>query len=308
MPEWRETSIRGAAYHRDLYTSVNGAKEIDEFEHWIATSFEGPGITAIEAVERGERLTREQWQNLAMLFALQDVRTPSTYFEHAERWEREFPALVESTMRHATTRLRHAQFAEREIKRNSGLDHFGHLFDVSINRDEDEGGGAVVEVSMTVDREFWVAAMRRWLTSTAERLLSHKWIIAEPTDFEWPLTDHPAVRLGYSGRTKYDFGGGWGKRNSTLFMPLSPRHLLFTEVGRDLGRRTRLDTSQINLLRRMVLERADRWVFATRPTEWIERARPRVVDAAQFTQEKELWDRWPREQLTARQNSTPSPD
>ena len=43
---------------------------------------------------------------------------------------------------------------------------------------------------------------------------------------------HPVLRLNYYKPGQYDFRGGWGNPGSEVLMPLSPRHLLYVQVGK----------------------------------------------------------------------------
>jgi hypothetical protein len=57
VPEWRLRSIRGVAFHPDLYTTISNGQEIDKFEQWIETEFETPAQEALHKVIRNKVLT-----------------------------------------------------------------------------------------------------------------------------------------------------------------------------------------------------------------------------------------------------------
>jgi Protein of unknown function (DUF4238) len=300
VPEWERTPIRGLARQRDLYTSLLSGEEADEFEQWIATDFEKPASDAIDKVVSGTRLKREDWHSLARFVALQDLRTPASFFAQMERWEKEMPALLQNTMKSAIQQFEQARTEGRALERQVGGNDFSGLFHVSVERPEEPNGQALLRTDVTLGRGLWLASMRGLLNEGARVLTEHQWSIAEPADAgEWPLTDHPVLKLNYSGPTKYDFGGGWGRRNVDLMMPISPRHLLFVQVGKDSGRKLTLTSEQTDQLRRFHTERAHRWVFATEPLDWVVRMRPRVVDAAAFDRESAMWARWHQDQLQA---------
>src|SRR5699024_11588180 len=46
-----------------------------------------------------------------------------------------------------------------------------------------------------------------------------------------PTSDNPVINLNYYRKDKYDFNGGWGVDNTCIMMPLTPKHLLYTQVG-----------------------------------------------------------------------------
>jgi hypothetical protein len=83
--EWMPRSIKGVAFHRDLYAVVS-SPELDESERWIATEFEEPARDTLDRVVNGHPLTLSDHKQLGSFFAAQDVRTPASFFESQERW------------------------------------------------------------------------------------------------------------------------------------------------------------------------------------------------------------------------------
>ena len=302
VPEWERRSVRAVAYQRDLYTSLMSGDEADEFERWIAAEYEQPANNAIDKVVTGVRLGRDDWHSLARFLALQDLRTPARFVAEMERWERDLPGLINDTVQDALKELARVRSGEAMSERSPRAhgDEFAGLVRISVEHPQRHDDQARLRTDVTLGRALWLTSMRHLLTGVARVLTEHRWTIAEPGDAgEWPLTDHPVLKLNYNDPNRYDFGGGWRRRNVDLMMPLTPRHLLFVEVGRDSGRKATFSVSQTNQLRRYLLERAHRWVFATEPLNWVVRSRPRVVDEDAFHREAELWRRWHRDQSEA---------
>jgi hypothetical protein len=142
--------------------------------------------------------------------------------------------------------------------------------------------------------------MRHLLTGAANVLCQHKWSIAEPEGVnEWLTSDHPVLRLNYYAPGRYDFGGGWGNAGTELMMPLSPRHLLYVQVGKKSESRFAFSREHTQLVQRFFLERAHRWIFARQPMAWVAGVRPRVVDAAKVAAEEQAWQQWHDQQVEA---------
>ena len=57
VPAWRRRPIRGLARQRDLYTVFGGGEELDDFERWLSSNYEQPGLEAIDKLVRRARLT-----------------------------------------------------------------------------------------------------------------------------------------------------------------------------------------------------------------------------------------------------------
>src|SRR6266540_2902777 len=95
VPEWRRRPIRGVAYRRDLYTVFAGGQELDDFEKWLASEYEQPGLEAIDKLVTGSRLAPADWRHIARFVAAQDVRTPLSFIESMQRWEQKVPDMLE---------------------------------------------------------------------------------------------------------------------------------------------------------------------------------------------------------------------
>ena len=300
VPEWQAKPIRGLASQRDLYTLLSDDVEQDDFER-LAVEFERPASVAIDKVAQGARLKRDDWHSLARSVALQDLRTPSNFFESMRRWEKTMPELLESTTREALKEFERSKAKGIPLSRDTEINEFSGLIKSRVEETpEPDSNDLVIRTEITLGRRLWIASMRHALSGVVETLCEHQWSIVETSsDMEWPLTDHPVLRLNYEGPGKYDFLGGWGRRRGNIMLPLTPRHLLFVQIGKDSGRRLAMSREQTLLLRRLLVERADRWVFATEPKEWIPRIRPRRVDAEAFDAEREVWGRWHQDQSRA---------
>lgn len=299
VPEWRRRPIRGLAYHRDLYTVFAGWQELDDFERWLSSEYEQPGLEAIDRLLCGSRLTPEDWRRMAQLVAAQDIRTPLSFIESMRRWDQEIPEVLDRTIRESIKRLEETKEQGVLLEQKSERNEFSDLLKVTIEPPIVPGSDqATVRAEVPAGRRLWIAAMRHLLTGVANTLCRHRWSVAEPAgDAEWPLTDHPVLRLNYYNPGHYDFGGGWGNCRSEIMMPVSPRHLLYVQVGKKAPNRFAFSPEHTKLVQRLLVERAHRWVFATRPDEWVADVRPRTVDPKRLAAEAKAWDDWHQDQL-----------
>jgi hypothetical protein len=182
---------------------------------------------------------------------------------------------------------------------------FAGIIKVNVEPSDDpQLGKSRLRSEVPVGRRLWIAAVRH-LTRTAKILCNHRWSVAEPYgDAQWPLTDHPVLKLNYHGPGRYDFGGGWGSTGTEIMMPVSPRHLLFVHVGRKIDNRFAFSTKNTQLVQRLLFERAHRWVFATRQEEWITKVRSRHVDPEVCEAEEKAWEEFHPDQLQSEMSST----
>ena len=300
VPEWRRRPIRGLACHRDLYTVFNGGQERDDFEKWLANEYERPGLEAIEKLLSRSRVTPPDWHRIARFVAAQDVRTPLSFVESMQRWNHQVPEILERSIKNAVSRLEQAK-ARGEVVRQPEFEpnEFSSLLSVSVEPPSDPASDlALARAEVPAGRRLWIAQMRHLLTGVANELCRHRWSVAHPHgDNEWPLTDHPVLRLNYYKPGHYDFGGGWGNPGSEMMMAVSPRHLLYVQIGKKAANRLVFSREHTHLVQRLLVERAHRWVFAARPMEWVAGVRPRVVDPSALAAERRAWEEWHEDQL-----------
>jgi Protein of unknown function (DUF4238) len=302
VPEWELSSIRGIAFQENLYTTFSGGHEADEFEKWITTDYEEPGLEAVDKLIKRARLTPSDWKCMARFVAAQDVRTPLNYIESMQRWSQQIPETVDKCVDDAVEKWSRARTAGIPLdcskpKRNEFADSFRVQIDPPNESNSDQKN---VRIEVSVGRNLWIASMRHLLTGAANILCQHRWSVLEPDgDCEWPLTDHPVLRLNYYQPGHYDFCGGWGNEGSEIIMPVSPQHVLYVQVGHKTPNRVALSRSKTELLQRLIVERAHRWVFARKPAPWVAQVRPRIIDQAAFMAEQAAWKNWHETHLRA---------
>lgn len=306
VEKWKLRPISGVAFHRDLYTEIADGKEIDDFEKWLESEFESPAQDAITKVIQDKPLKSSDWINLARFLAAQDVRTPTSYLETTERWEKTLPPLMEKTIKDSIKEF-------EEAKRNNQLieneENVGSLFKNSLSvkvlpNPNLQEGGSVIQANITAGRSLWIRSQRLLLQKTIKVLLNHKWSIVEPASgLEWFTSDHPVIRLNYYKEGKYDLRGGWGKAGGNLIMPLSPKHLLFTQIGSEMQDRFTFSREKTFEIQKFIAERAFRWIFAKQQIGIIEKYRPRHIDAERYKVEQEQLKKWHTEQSEAERNN-----
>lgn len=270
-PLWKEQSLKGIAFQQHLYTYLAGQEETDEFERWLDREFENPAQAAIERVVSEQRLSPDHWKRLVRFAAAQDVRTPA----RLRRAVRNSGLLLETNM--------HAD---------------GFPLKVSIEKQLD--GSGLLKAETIVGRRLWLWNIRHLLTNTLSRLPKHRWtVLHAPQGISWPTSDNPLIRLNFYDAKNYDFGGGWGVENGEILFPLSPKHLLYTCIGkRPWHRGKRLDEGTAQLMRKIIIEHADRYVFSQDQSD-IHLIRPRTVCSDTFKRERDAWKNWRSEQCQA---------
>ncbi|MFZ6045793.1 DUF4238 domain-containing protein [Pseudomonas sp. CR3202] len=301
VPLWKEQSLKGIAFHQHLYTYLAGQEETDEFERWLDSEFENPAEDAIHRVVCEGRLSPEHWRRLVRFAVALDVRTPARLREFIRRQSDTMPTLMNETLERSIMKLEKAASRGESLPANPVGGDNSFPLKVSIERQPD--GSGRVRTETIVGRRLWIWQMKHLLTETLRKLPRHKWtILHAPSGMCWPTSDNPLIRLNFQDSKRYDFGGGWGVKNGDVLLPLSPKHLLYTCIGtRSKQRGTTLDKETAQLIRKLIIEHADRYVFAQEPSD-IHLIRPRLVCPDTYKNEQAEWQNWHHEQCQAEIN------
>jgi len=300
VPLWRKSSIKGLAYHEHLYTRIVAVGQTDEIERWVDAEFEAPAEEAIRKVVAEGRLAREDWECLIRFLAAQDVRTPARLLEMLQRWRKTLPDIVQTTLQESVEKLEEAKRDGRAIVPSHSVE--AKYFPSRVTTEIAPGAKTgQIKVETIAGRGLWLFSLRHLLTKTIQALLKHRWTILQaPQGTKWITSDDPVVRLNYQGPHKYDFREGWGSKGTEIFLPLSPRHLLYTRIGEKPPQRGKvIPQSMADLLQRFNAEHAHRLIFATEKEPRVVTLRPRTVDSVLLQSEAEQWARWHQEQADA---------
>ncbi|BFN27497.1 hypothetical protein PSCT_03083 [Pseudomonas sp. SCT] len=297
-PLWKKQSLKGIAFHQHLYTYLLGQEETDEIERWLDREFESPAQEAIRRVVQEERMEAEHWRRLVRFAVALDVRTPARLKQFIGRQNETLPALMDKTLQRSVQKLEAAVARNEPIPRRVEEDDAFSIFKISIETRSD--GSKQAKAETTVGRRLWVWQMKHLLTKTLGRLPMQKWtILHAPAGMSWPTSDNPLIRLNFQDSRNYDFGGGWGVKNGEILLPLSPKHLLYTCIGNKVWPRgTTLDAMTAQMMRKIIIEHADRYVFSRDPSD-VHLIRPRLVCTSTYKNEQAFWERWHQEQCRA---------
>lgn len=289
---WKRHSPKSIAKHQNLYTYYSGSVESDEIETWLDHDFEGPAATSIAKVVNESRLTSHDWRNLFRFALAQSVRTPAGLHSFMKRQNDNLESVLTTTMVHSLARIEQAQNAGIELEQPS-LDDTDRKLPLKLHRVKNDRGEDGLEARVLNGRKLWIWHLERVLKHSIHSLPAYRWtILHAPPGITWPTTDNPFTNLAISVNGKISLGGGWGVLGSQLFLPLSPKHLLYTRVGtRPPQRGTQLSIDEAKFFRAVILSGASRYVFAL-DTEEIEHIRPRTVSREQFNAEVTAWANW----------------
>ena len=309
VPIWKEFYPSSIAYQQDLYTKYAFGDESDFVENWFAQEFENPAQSPIDKAVNDERLSEDDWDKLIRFFALQDVRTPARLLEHLKRTREMLPKVMDEVLEEAINALESGKLKDNHTKIVTDNSDLPFPLKV-VRRPDDDPEKIQLGVHSTPGRATWLHSINHVLEHTAKVLHDHKWTIIKPSPgMQWPTSDNPAVKLNYCDKSKYDFGGGYLRKGSELFLPLSPNHLMYTMVGsKPPVKGARLNTDATNMIRKFIIESAHRMVFSSYPDESIVPLRTRQIDSQAVRDERNQWEKWNQEQSSVEGTYFPPSD
>ena len=317
VDEWSLLSIKTLASRLHLYTQALPEGESDDLERWLQADFEDPAKLAIDRLEAGRTLGRRDYVRLFRFCAAQDVRTEASYRRHVERvTSPEAIGMVREILESAPERyaeylrdcaeaaeqglplpLPHARDAQQHPmmygaegrKRPPGPPTH------KVTQKRIEGEGAFIGAKVNTGRSHWVNAIYRNLDVNIAALSRHRWTVMRPPEgMTWPTSDDPVIKLNFRSPTEYTFGGGWASPGTEIMLPLSPQHLLYTQIGSTHVPKegTRFNRKWAEFIRRMIVEHSYLYVFADAHDQFLPFAKRRTVDAAAHKALHEGWKRW----------------
>lgn len=292
VPLWKQSQPKGIAFHWNLFTRVMSEGETDEIEKWMCQEFESPAEEAIARAIENRPLTPDDWTLLVRYAALHDVRSPRRLLERYEKWQ-SLDRDSQEWLEDAIAQLQAAFDAGQPPPRPSVPEPDDAPIRVTVTHNPGEAFGQV-QAEILSGRALWLHEIRRQLNVTLNALLKHRWtILSPPRGIHWVTSDAPVLRLNYYKKGHYDFKGGWDNPGTEIMFPLSPQHLLYTQVGHPRPPRgTTVDMHVADFIRRAMCEHAHRFVFASTEDPDVHQFRPRIVDAEQFRHEEQQWREW----------------
>jgi hypothetical protein len=298
VKEWKRVNIGGVGYQAHLYTRALAQGDSDEIELWLNKEFETPAERSISKVVNNERLEKDDYRLLVRFLAAQIVRTPAHLIENLPIWREHAQRELGTVSKEIKEKFTQAK-AKGEVTKSEQMPN-AKYFPLRVTKvPADDGKSVLIKTETAVGRGMWIFEMRHVLTKTLDRLLEHRWtIVSAEDDLPWFTTDDPVVRLNFKNEHNYDFKGGWGSPNTNIFLPLSPRHLLLTQIGKTgpYQRGDFLPRPMAIMLRKMIAEHAFRYIFAPIPDPTIAAYRPRTVNAQAVEHERDEWRNWHKEQ------------
>jgi len=293
VPLWKKYFSTAIAYHKHLYTHVVAGKESDELEKWFDSKYESPGNIVLEKVLLNQKLTVKDWNILVNFLAVQDVRTPSRLYAHLQHCKEFLPEILKSTLQKLNNKLENEKSID--VADHEALVQNTSTFPLKVTTIPFSSlKGGLLKVETYSGRGSWIYSIKYVLENISKILHSYKWSIVKPAKgFKWLTCDNPVVRLNFRDYQDYDLKGGWGNNKGNIFFPISPDHAMFVQIGdKPYPKGTILTVDQTMFFRKIVIENANRLIFADTIDDDVIKICPRTVDSNKFKNEQIQLANW----------------
>ena len=299
VPVWKKTSIKEVAYHSDLYSGLLNGKETDEIEKFFQKEIEDPAKGAIVKVINHERLAKSDLLSITRFLAAQYVRTPARYFRHKPIYDRIVPSLLDKSLKKIVTETEYA-IANNLPKPNYGeggkwLPYRSEILP-SEKRDK-----SILKVEVLCDRQIWFIEIEKILNQTYKCLLDNKWVFAEAaTGVSFYTSDDPVISAFFTNEDIKIGDGGWEVSGTKIIFPISPKIVMFTEVGKDFDENIVQKSPLFSFyMQKCTIAHAFRAIYSNTPSPYITTCRSRKIDNCQFNREKNELRNWHKKQSDA---------
>jgi len=290
VPLWSQVSVKSVANQQHLFTRSIVDTDSDEIEIWMDQEIETPAQVALSKARSNEPLDAQEWECLLRFVALHHIRSPANYIESMERWKSEMPNIIEGAMQSAVSKIQAHQNQSYHPPRDENPDI--NMIPMMVTKEINDKEWGHLKAEVLLGRGLWLFSIRHTMLNTYRVLNMHTWsILRAPEGMEWLTSDNPVVRLNYYGVGSYDFKGGWGNDGSEIIFPLSPKLLLYTQVGN----KSRLNAVSKELalsFNQFIAENAYRHIFGSYRLDEISNIHPRIVDKEAYESERWEWETW----------------
>lgn len=273
---WSESSPKKMACRDRFYTGTAHNQDDAAIENMLHDRYEDPAAPVIAHLRKDCRYkpTSEELDCLVNYFAAQLFRTPAAYEREREIAEKTWPKVadkaVASVLKSVVTdgRVDHSKVERQQKVRERKYRQIA-LPSVPV-RTRLVGGGVLAET--LAGKSMFNDTLVRSLPRYAETCRQNTWrVICTPEGgMELITSDNPAFCLSQYRDGTYKLNGGLRQKNCVLALPVTPRVLLFSQVGATFQEldafQTGFGEAEVQFFNRLTAENAVQFIFVKNRT------------------------------------------
>lgn len=287
VPKWQPKSIKSVGSLDSIFVRLSNGIESDDIEKWFNEKYETPAKVALNHAINDKRITIDEWHKLIDFTACHAVRTPAFLIKTLELGKNSQKILDEVMRAVSLLKKEDILSSKEKLKCNDNK-----LFPFKgTNLGQVDENHVLYKTETFIGKQFFLWNVKNTLEETAAVLHNHKWgIMTVDKNVSLPTSDNPVICLNYVNDKNYDFNGGWGRKHCNILFPISPKKILYTEVGVKVKPRCQLDLKTSLMLKKMIIEHSHRNIISNFKDEEIEKIKPRFVSEEEFKKEKKMWE------------------
>lgn len=288
VKKWEKKSVKGIGFYSNLYIDVINNTDDDSVEKWLNESVETPAKQIIDKIILGDKISQDEYQIITRFVFAQYVRTPKYFKENVDSWKKTVSDFINNIDLNNMIDNNIYKDASYNNK-NDGSEHLPIRAEIVTNEDSSKS----LKVETTVGKGYWLFSIKHSLTNTINKLPNYKWSIYQaPLNFKWVTSDNPVIVLNYMNQNEYDFKGGWGKKNCNIICPISPSHLLVTQVGTNQPSYFIPPLSKAKEIQKLLFENADEFIISINEIEEVDKIRKRTVNRNYYNDQVKVVQDW----------------
>lgn len=304
VPLWNEKSIENTGTYKDLYNEITAQGESDAVETWLGNKFENQLSNVFSKVLTNSKLINEDWEVLIRFLAIQEVRVPSYYINEIPKVQQR----LQQQLKELGDDLKLVNLEDLEDFTNSSSFFNTENDKESYPEDSRETLSKVkiepdhckktidLDIELNLGRPLWLTLME-YVPNQIHVLLEHKWTIVKPADgYFWITSDDPVMELKYCYKCKklHFAKNEWVTPGNRIYLPLSPQHLLFTQIGdrRPYPTGTKLSIPETKNIVRAIADNSFSNIYSFQKDLWPVDDSYRVVDKAEYDRSITYWRNW----------------
>lgn len=281
-PIWKRESISRTSSLDYLYLYDINDKISEELEDFFCFEIENQYQNFIDKLNNYSVLNENDFKYISKLIATQHLRTIGGYTRCQKVWV----DLFENGIINDTIEIMNKEFQEGILPRNvnkiSSIDEKTLPIKTSLVKENDES--VFLKVDAIIGKSAWIYSMEYLFSNTYEVLNNVSWCVYEaPEHFNWVTSDDPVILLNCYDENTYDFNGGWASKNTCIIFPLSPKKLLFAQIGVEQDtfyKKASMDFAR--LIQKFIIEHAFLKVYSLKESSMVSSVRNRTVNRKEF--------------------------
>lgn len=289
VPVWNPTAVKNTASLDNLYVRQSRGKEADDFEDFFMRHYETPAKDPLIKACTNQQMSSKDWWNLIEFVAAQIVRTPAYYFKIHGIFSEAIPRILDTVAADLST------LSKDDLNKRPKKNKDDELIPVTAKYTDikPDDKHTILEIETVNGKSMWFRSIKYLLSEGSPLLHQHKWsIITASKGIQWPTSDDPVICLKHNSPDNYDFQGKWSQPGVEIIMPICPTKALYTQVGSKQSPRIALDCEQSRLIKKIIVQHAFMYVYASEQDDEIPSIRPRIVDLAEYERVEKEYKKW----------------